>query len=143
MIFRILHWLSRVILGGLFFYAGYIKIQDPLQFAADLTSYQLFPDRVIIPVTYYFPWVEIALALFLLVGWKLRYFAIATTGLLSFFIIILTITYARGINADCGCFGPGGPISPLTLARDALILLPALFLVFESNLRRRWQGQEH
>jgi uncharacterized membrane protein YphA (DoxX/SURF4 family) len=141
MIFRILHWLSRIILGGVFLYAAYTKLQDPLQFAANLTAYQLFPDSVIIPVTYYFPWVEIALALFLLAGWKLRYFAIATTGLLSFFIILLTVTYARGINADCGCFGHGGPITPLTLARDASILLPAVFLAFESNLRRRWQSQ--
>jgi uncharacterized membrane protein YphA (DoxX/SURF4 family) len=141
MIFRILHWLSRIILGGTFLYSGYLKLQNPLQFAAALTGYQLFPDGVIIPVTYYFPWVEIALGVFLLVGWKLRYFAVGTLGLLSFFIIILSITYARGINADCGCFGPGGPISPLTLARDVAFLLPAAFLAFESNLRQRWQSQ--
>jgi uncharacterized membrane protein YphA (DoxX/SURF4 family) len=143
MIFRILHWLSRIILGGIFLYSGYIKLHNPLQFAAALTGYQLFPDSVIIPVTYYFPWVEIALGVLLLVGWKLRYFAVGTLGLLSFFIIILAITYARGIHADCGCFGPGGPISPLTLARDATFLLPAVFLVFESNLRRRWRSQVH
>ena len=141
MIFRILHWLSRIILGGIFLYSGYIKLQNPLQFAAAITGYQLFPDSVIIPVTYYFPWIEIALGVLLLAGWKLRYFAIGTMGLLSFFIIILTITYARGIHADCGCFGPGGPISPLTLARDATFLLPALFLVFESNLRRQFQNR--
>jgi uncharacterized membrane protein YphA (DoxX/SURF4 family) len=138
--FRILHWTSRIILAGVFCYSGIVKLQSPLQFAAALAGYQLFPTGTILPLTRYLPWLELALAALLLIGWQLRFFAAATTALLSLFIIIMGITYVRGINADCGCFGFGEPISLLTLARDALFLIPAVFLAAGSTLPLRWRG---
>jgi putative oxidoreductase len=134
---RTLHWASRLILAGIFLYSGYVKIQEPLQFAASLMGYQLLPATWIYPIAQYFPWAEIVLAAWLLSGLKIRLAAVATSSLILFFIAILTITYARGIEADCGCFGSGERISPLTLIRDSLFLLPALFLAFESRLRMR------
>lgn len=128
MLLRILHWLSRCILAGIFLYTGYIKIRSPLQFAAVLSGYQLFPDSLILPLTDYFPWIEIALGVLLLIGWKIRYVAIAACALLAAFLTVLTITYFRGIEANCGCFSFDDRISLLTLGRDTLILVPALFL---------------
>ncbi len=128
MILRILHWLSRIVLSGIFLYTGYIKLRSPLQFAAVLAGYQLFPDSLILPMADYFPWVEIALGVLLLAGWKIRYVAVAACALLASFLTVLSITYFRGIDANCGCFSFEDRISPLTLGRDTLILLPALFL---------------
>jgi uncharacterized membrane protein YphA (DoxX/SURF4 family) len=141
MTFRILHWASRIVLAGTFLYSGYVKIQSPLEFAGALTGYKLFPSDLIITITYYLPWIEVALGVLLLVGWKVRYFAAFTAGLLSLFLIILIITYLRGIDAECGCFGMGGRISPLTIARDALFLVPAVFLSLEARIQRRWQSR--
>lgn len=141
MTFRILHWASRIVLAGTFLYSGYVKIQSPLEFAGALTGYKLFPSDLIIAITYYLPWIEVALGVLLLVGWKVRYFAAFTAGLLSLFLIILIITYLRGIDAECGCFGMGGRISPLTIARDALFLVPAVFLSLEARIQRRWQSR--
>lgn len=135
-ILRILHWISRLGLAGIFTYTGYIKLESPLQFAATLYGYKLFPESLISPMTRYFPWVEISLALLVLLGWKMRYVAIAACGLLTMFIGILAITYFRGIDANCGCFNFSDRITPFTLVRDGLILLPALYLVVESFLRR-------
>jgi uncharacterized membrane protein YphA (DoxX/SURF4 family) len=140
MILHILHWSSRLILAGVFLFSGYVKVQSPLQFAANLTTYQLFPADIIQPIVQYLPWIEIALGLFLLTGWKLRYFAAAAAALLSMFTCVLLITYFRGIEADCGCFGPGDRISPLTITRDALFMLPAVFLVAEAKIRMQWSG---
>jgi uncharacterized membrane protein YphA (DoxX/SURF4 family) len=128
MLQRTLHWLSRGILAGIFLYTGYIKIRSPLQFAAVLSGYQLFPDSLILPLTDYFPWVEIALGVLLLIGWKIRYVAMAACALLAAFVTVLAITYFRGIEANCGCFSFDDRISLLTLGRDTLILVPALFL---------------
>jgi uncharacterized membrane protein YphA (DoxX/SURF4 family) len=118
-------------------------MRAPLEFAASISAYQLFPTKLIFPIADYFPWIEILLGIILLVGWKIRLVAIGAAGLISFFLCILAITYFRGIEADCGCFGSGDPISPLTLARDFTFLLPALFLVLEPRLRmwRRAQPQ--
>jgi putative oxidoreductase len=137
MIFKILHWIFRALLAGIFLYTGYIKLESPLQFAAILFGYTLFPDPIILPLTYSFPWVEIALGILLIVGWKIRYMALGACGLLGTFIVILSVTYLRGIDADCGCFSFDDRITPLTIARDALIILPALYLAVEPVLRAR------
>jgi putative oxidoreductase len=137
MIFRIIHWASRLALAAIFLYSGYVKIQSPLQFAADIMGYQLVPAGLVFPVAQYFPYLEIALGLLLLIGWRVRYWGIAASALIVFFITILSITYARGIDANCGCFGTGDKISPLTILRDSLILLPALYLALENRIRSR------
>lgn len=135
MIFRILNWAGRIILAGIFLYSGYVKIQQPLQFAANLSAYKLFPESLILPIMNYLPWLEIGLGVMLLIGWKLRFFAAGTIALLAMFMGVMTITYARGIEADCGCFGPGDRITPWTIARDASFLIPALFLFLEPRIR--------
>lgn len=132
-----LHWICRSVLAGVFIYSGYVKAQATLQFAVAITGYQLIPEALVFPIAQYFPWIEIALGLLILTGWKIRYVAGAAAALLLFFIALLSVTYARGIEADCGCFGFGEPISPLTLVRDSLLLLPALFLFLEKRLRAR------
>ena len=137
MTLRILHWICRLGLAGIFLYTGYIKLESPLQFAAILYGYQLFPTSLIMPLTRYFPWIEITLAVLVLVGWKMRYVALAACALIAAFIGILTITYFRGIDANCGCFSFDDRIGPLTIVRDGLILLPALYLVLETVWRPR------
>jgi putative oxidoreductase len=138
MILRILHWLSRCILAGIFIYSGYIKAENQLQFAGAVAGYKLFPEAFIWPIAEYFPWTEIALGILFMIGWKIRYVAGAATALLLFFTVILTITYFRGIEANCGCFSFDDRISLKTIARDSLILIPALYLwIAEPRLRSR------
>jgi uncharacterized membrane protein YphA (DoxX/SURF4 family) len=133
---RILYEDCRVFLAGVFLYSGYVKIQSPLQFASAITGYKLVPDAFIFPLANYFPWLEIALGVLFLIGWKTRYVAIGAAVLLLGFTVLLTVTYLRGIDADCGCFGFGDRISPRTIARDGLILLPALLLIFETRFKK-------
>jgi putative oxidoreductase len=132
----ILHWLCRLALAVVFIYSGYIKIQATLQFAVAITGYRLIPDRFIFPIATYFPWVEIALGLLILIGWKIRWSSLAASALMLFFIVLLSVTLARGIETNCGCFGFGDRITWKTIARDGSLLIPALFLVVESRLRR-------
>jgi uncharacterized membrane protein YphA (DoxX/SURF4 family) len=133
----ILRWACRIILAGIFLYSGYSKMQSTLQFAAVLSQYQLVPADLVLPLATYLPWVEIALGLFLLTGWKTQLAAGIAAALLFVFIAAMTVTYLRGIEADCGCFGIGEKISPGTIGRDALMLLPALFLVAERRIRSK------
>ena len=132
-------WVCRLGLGGIFLYSGYVKLRSPLEFAAAVAGYQLLPAGAIYPAARYFPYLEIALGLLLLVGWRLRYWGVAASALILFFIAIMALTHFRGIEADCGCFGAGEKISGLTLARDSLLLVPALFLAWGHRLHRRVQ----
>jgi uncharacterized membrane protein YphA (DoxX/SURF4 family) len=139
MIFKIIHWLCRLSLTAIFLYTGYIKIQEPLQFAVALTGYQLIPENLVLPIATYFPWVEILLAIAILVGWKIRWFAAAATALLLFFSLLLIITFLRGIEASCGCFSFDDPISPITILRDGIIVVPAIYLLLENRIRARFK----
>ncbi len=141
MILKILHWVCRCLLAGVFIYSGYIKLQATLQFAVAISGYQLVPETLILPLATYLPWIEVLLGVLLLIGWKIRYVSMATAGLLLMFTIVLTITYLRGIDANCGCFGFDDPISPLTIARDGAFFIPAIFLAFESRIRLRYRNR--
>lgn len=140
MVITFLTWASRVVLAGVFIYGGYTKLQAELQFAAAIAGYRLLPDKLILPVATYLPWFEIILGLLLLTGWYRRVVAGFAAGLLTLFIIIMTITYLRGIEADCGCFGVGERISPTTIARDSLFLIPAVFLLIAPRFKKISHG---
>src|SRR5689334_12095247 len=103
----IFEWLCRLFLGGLFIVAGYLKLA--------IESYQILPVWGVIAVARTLPWLEVALGLFLLRGWKLHWFASISAALLGFFLATMAITYSRGVEATCGCFGLGEPVSPRTL----------------------------
>jgi hypothetical protein len=57
-----------------------------------------------------------------------RISSVAASALLALFFGLMVRAYAKGDTIDCGCFGPGEAISPLTLLRDGSLLLGALFL---------------
>ena len=135
----ILHWIFRFILAVIFLYSGYVKWESPLLFEAVLYSYDLFPNQYIPVIAHYFPWVEMTLGMLLLIGFKrkIRYLAGASSLLLIFFLTIIAITYYRGIEADCGCFGFDDPIS---IRRDSVLLIIALYLFITTYLTRRKNG---
>ncbi len=139
---RALHWLCRLVLAGIFIYSGFIKLQEPLQFAVAITGYKLVPENFIFPLATYLPWVEVALGLGILIGWKIRFFSAAAAALLFLFIAVLAITISRGIDANCGCFSMDERISPKTIARDSLILIPAFYLLAEHRLKKRWKQSD-
>jgi uncharacterized membrane protein YphA (DoxX/SURF4 family) len=129
MLTRILDIVARLVAGGAFIYAAVVKLQGPLQFASTVESYRLVPVALVPWIVTGLPWLELVVGVLLLVGWQKRLFATATASMLVVFIAAMAITYARGIEADCGCFGPGERISPLTILRDSLLLLPAIYLI--------------
>jgi len=137
MIIRILHWAARLFLGGIFIYAGCIKLENPLQFAVAVEGYQLLTPSLVIWVIKILPWLEIALGIALLLGIFIRFTAAFAGGLLLFFIGIMSATYLRGIEADCGCFGVGEKISPFTLAREIFLMIPALYLFAQPWIEKR------
>ncbi len=95
----------RVVLGGLFIYAGVVKVVDPLDFAQDIRNYRLVGQSLSFVAAVVLPWLEILAGAFLIAGiWK-RGAALVITGLLVFFIVLTLVTMARGLDVDCGCFG--------------------------------------
>jgi uncharacterized membrane protein YphA (DoxX/SURF4 family) len=136
----ILQWGCRLFVGGLFVFAGFSKLGHPFEFEMAIESYQILPVWGVIAVARMLPSLEVLLGVLLLIGWKLHWFSSIATALLAFFLATMAITYSRGVEATCGCFGMGEPVSPRTLLRDTLFLLPAIYLsvvAWRQHRRRR------
>lgn len=129
---RILALLLRLALAGILIYAGWAKLyptSNVYQFMMDISAYRLVPEWGVEPLAYFLPPFEIVLGLWLLTGWQLRFSALLSGALLGGFWLAMFITYMRGIEANCGCGFGEEPISPRTLARDAAMVLVAVFLM--------------
>lgn len=100
---------GRLILGGIFLYAGYLKASEPwLNFAVSLNTWKVLPEDMLEPFARTLPWVEIVLGVATISGLLARWFSLAATALLTFFMGLGVWAYATGRQVDCGCFGSGG-----------------------------------
>jgi putative oxidoreductase len=129
----------RLILGGIFIYAGYVKLRDPWQlFAASIASYELVPMWMAQIVARVLPWFEVAVGAGLLIGWRLLGVAsIATALLLVVFNALVWNAFLSGKEIDCGCFGPGEALTWKTLVRDGSMLAGALLVSWWAWIGRR------
>jgi uncharacterized membrane protein YphA (DoxX/SURF4 family) len=127
---RTLRLALRLVLGAVFLYAAYTKLsQSWLLFALSIDSYRLLPEWAVLTAARTLPWVELALGVLLVSGWKLRYGAIGASAMLLLFFSMMVFQYVRGAGIDCGCFGMGEALSARTLVRDGVLLVLAVMLV--------------
>lgn len=94
----------RLLLGGIFIYAGYVKIIDPFGFAKNIYQYQLVPDIVVNVSAVALPWLEVITGLALILAPRLRRGASAWILLmLVVFTTAVIISLYRGLDISCGC----------------------------------------
>jgi putative oxidoreductase len=141
---RIIIWIGRIVLGGIFIYAGYSKLFAPnlmfqsfftikfsllsnlSNFGQQVRSYKLLSENGVSLVSHFLPPVEIVLGLLLLIGWRLRLWASLVSLIMIGFLTVVTRAYVLGLQIDCGCFGKPEPLTGWTIIRDGLFLLLAL-----------------
>jgi len=137
-ILKIALLILRVALGGIFIYAGYVKLQDPWQlFAAGVASYDVLPMWAVEIVAKTLPWFEIAVGVVMISGYFFRTASTIICGLLAVFFTLIVRAYLQGKEINCGCFGGNEPISPLTMLRDGSMLAGAIFLCVMAYRNRR------
>ena len=132
---KVIVLLLRMIVGGVFIYAGAIKAIDPAQFAKDVDNYRLLPSTAAVAaVALYLPWLEILAGTALAAGVWHRGASLLIGGMLIAFIIALVSAWARGLDINCGCFGHGVNKSnyPLALLLDAALLTALSFSAWRS-----------
>jgi len=123
--------LLRLVLGGVFLWAGATKIPDPALFAQTIRSYEALPLPVVHPAAIALPWVEALVGLLLIAGVWVRSSAWVALLLLFAFVAALSVgIYIKG-NFDCGCFGPGGAggSAVSALVKDAVLIGCAILLL--------------
>jgi len=126
---KIVLFLFRLIVGGVFTWAGVLKIADPLGFAQSIQNYQFFPRDFTFIIAIVLPWMEVLAGAFLILGLFRRSSALLISSLLLGFIGLVALALLRGIDTSCGCFG--------SLSRRAdlgLILTDAVLLFMAVNV---------
>lgn len=132
--------LGRLIAGGVFIYAGIIKLIDPVAFAEDIANYQAFPHWTWNLAAAIVPIAEVVGGLALVTGFKRRASAVMLGSLTVAFIGLILSVIVRGIDLNCGCFGEAVEASrvgwPLVLRDLGLLLaLVAAYLPPERRVR--------
>jgi|SRR5215467_1931630 len=162
---RAVIWIGRLVLGGIFVYAGFSKLLMPNHanlwpmfmlkmsvstnlstFAQQVESYKLISSEASQTVAHVLPLVEIVLGLMMLIGWRLRIWASAITLIMMGFLGVVTRAYLLHMQIDCGCFGVPEPLTGMTVVRDslfaALALLMTVFAFIEARKPHPWSGSE-
>jgi len=161
---RVVIWIGRLVLGGIFVYAGYSKLTYPnhhlwpffflkfsistniSQFAAQVEAFKLLPPSGVQFVAHVLPFTEIALGLLVLIGWRLRIWAPLLTAIMLGFLFVVTRAYLLHMDINCGCFATPEPINLHKILEDAaLALLAVLMTVFaymEARQPHPWTAPE-
>ena len=130
--------LARLFLGGIFIFAGFLKLSQPIEvFRGMIAAYGVIPYVWIGPIAHISPWLEFIAGVFLLVGY-FPHLAAAVLGVLSFsFIGLIAWSQINGtLPANCGCFGEGFHMTPYQMAfLDSLNVLLAV-RIFQMKTHR-------
>lgn len=120
----------RLLLGGVFVWAGALKLVDPQLFADRIAAFQLVPNGLINILALSLPPLEITSGILLITGWRRRTAALSILLMTGLFLVVLISARLRGLIVECGCFGDsfGSWGTDLTIARDLLLLLLSLYL---------------
>lgn len=129
---------SRIFLGIIFVLASLGKVTDVRGFAVAVSDYDLLPKILIMPFAIILSWTELICGILLIFGVALKWVGAVASGLMGIFLFTTTITFARGLEIDCGCFDVpffGSPkIGWHTILRNVILLGISLPLMLAERL---------
>lgn len=131
----LLSLLLRWSLGGILFVAGVGKLSDRAGFVQAVVRYQILPMPLARLYAQSLPYVEVALALFLIAGLGTRIAALGAILLFVSFAIAIGVNLVRGKDLECHCFGKSHSekIGLATLMRSILLALLAVQVTIFAN----------
>jgi putative oxidoreductase len=133
-----------LVVGGIFVYAGVLKIIDPVQFGVDIDNYKLLPWFISVRLAFYLPWLELFCGLALIFRVLYRGSLSILTALIVIFIGATVAAKARALDITCGCFGHASQhwSFPEHMAIDVSILVfLAVLLCIELSARQRYDQE--
>lgn len=91
--------------GAIFAWAGLAKIGNLAGFAAQIHNFRILPLAAENLAAIALPWIEIVVAVTLLLGVRSRDGARTALALLVLFTLAVLLAVTRGLDIECGCFG--------------------------------------
>ena len=123
---------ARLILGGVLFYAGFLKLRAGHPFAEAIANFRMLPAQANQILAVVLPWVEVSTGLLLVFGVWVRAAGLLSVLMFSSFLVAITAALARGLDIECGCFGTGAAarVGLHALALDVALLLFAAAVLY-------------
>ncbi|WMI70177.1 BT_3928 family protein [Mangrovimonas sp. YM274] len=130
--------ICRLLVGALFIFSGFIKLNDPLGFSYKLQEYFSY-DVLNIPslepyalgISVFVVIFEVVLGVFLLVGYKPKFTVWSLLGMIVFFTFLTFYSAYFDKVKDCGCFGDAIKLTPWeSFTKDVILLVLILVLFF-------------
>jgi uncharacterized membrane protein YphA (DoxX/SURF4 family)/peroxiredoxin len=129
--------ISRVLVGALFIFSGFIKLNDPLGFSYKLEeyfSYDVLDIPSLIPyvlgISIFVVVFEVILGVFLLIGYKPKFTVWSLLGMIVFFTFLTFYAAYFDKVKDCGCFGDFLKLTPWESFTKDVILLVLILILF-------------
>ncbi|MCB1066137.1 MAG: hypothetical protein KDN20_24860 [Verrucomicrobiae bacterium] len=134
----------RILFGLLWLWAGVAKLKDPTAFSFAIRNYHLLSDPWIAAAALFLPALECVAAMAVIFR-KGSAGAIALLwGSLLVFTVAIAISWGRGLDIECGCFGLGGSTVnyPVKIAQNvAMLAVGAWLWWWESRPTREVQEE--
>ncbi|MEP3836262.1 MAG: BT_3928 family protein [Algibacter sp.] len=129
--------ISRILVGVLFIFSGFIKLNDPLGFSYKLQEY-FSPDVLNIPflepyaliISVFVVVFEVVLGVFLLIGYKPKFTVWSLLGMIVFFTFLTFYAAYFEKVKDCGCFGDFLKLEPWESFWKDVALLVLIVILF-------------
>ena len=128
-------WTFRLLVGGVFIWAGVLKILDPLEFAQDIANYRMISRNLSFFVALVLPWLEVLCGILLILGIFRSASSLLLTGMLSVFLVLIAVTLFRGLDVNCGCFGSLARHVDFQLLLTDIVLLYMTLNILVSSLK--------
>lgn len=135
---KLLVHISRLFVGALFIFSGFIKLDDPIGFSYKLEEYFSadvlnlpFLEPYVLGLAIFVVVFEVVLGVFLLVGYKPKFTVWSLLGMIVFFTFLTFYAAYFDKVKDCGCFGDFLKLTPWqSFTKDAVLLVLILILFF-------------
>lgn len=135
---KLLVHISRLLVGALFIFSGFIKLNDPLGFSYKLQEYFSsdvlnlpFLEPYALGIAIFVVVYEVVLGVFLWVGYKPKFTVWSLLGMIVFFTFLTFYAAYFDKVKDCGCFGDFLKMTPWeSFTKDVILLVLILILFF-------------
>jgi putative oxidoreductase len=115
--------------GILFLWSGIGKVKEPIAFAEAIRNFQLIGDPFAAVFAYFIPWVEVFAGIAVITDRFRKGGASILTASLVVFTGAIVISWMRGLDISCGCFGDDTPINyPVKVAQNLGLIATGIFL---------------
>ena len=137
---KILDWIVRFLVGGLFVFSGLVKLNDPVGTQIKLEEYfEVFSSDIAgffhvfipfaLPIAMILVVLEVVIGFAILLNQRMNITMWITLVLIVFFTFLTFYSAYFNKVTDCGCFGDAIPLTPWeSFTKDVILLFMIIYL---------------